>query len=63
MENNLFDLSQMHAQELSFEELLTIEGGGFWHTLGVILGIATVVATVIAFISIVGPSAALMALI
>ena len=63
MENNLFDLSQMHAQELSFEELLTIEGGGFWHTLGAILGIATVVATVIAFISIVGPSAALMALI
>ena len=63
MENNLFDLSQMHAQELSFEELLTIEGGGFWHTLGVILGIATVVATVIAFITIVGPSAALMALI
>ena len=63
MENNLFELSQMHAQELSFEELLTIEGGGFWHTLGVILGIATVVATVIAFISIVGPSAALMALI
>ena len=63
MENNIFDLKQMQAQELTFEELLTIEGGGFWHTLGVILGIATVVATVIALISVVGPGAALMALI
>jgi hypothetical protein len=63
MENNLFDLRQMQANELTFEELLTIEGGGFWHTLGVILGIATVVATVIAFISLVGPGAALMAII
>ena len=26
----------MQAQELTFEELLNIEGGGFWHTLGVI---------------------------
>ena len=63
MENNIFDLKQMQAQELTFEELLTIEGGGFWHTLGVILGIATVVATVIAVISLAGPSAVLMALI
>ena len=63
MENNIFDLRQMQAQELTFEELLTIEGGGFWHTLGVILGIATVVATVIAVISLAGPSAVLMALI
>ena len=29
MENNIFDLKQMQAQELTFEELLTIEGGGF----------------------------------
>lgn len=63
MENNIFDLNRMQAQELTFEELLTIEGGGFWHTLGVILGIATVVATVIAVISLAGPSAVLMALI
>jgi hypothetical protein len=63
MENNIFDLRQMQAQELSFEELLQIEGGGFWHTLGVILGIATVVATVVAVISLAGPGAALMAII
>jgi hypothetical protein len=63
MENNMFDLRQMQAQELTFEELLNIEGGGFWHTLGIILGIATVVATVIAVISVVGPAAALMAII
>ena len=63
MENNMFDLRQMQVQELTFEELLHIEGGGFWHTLGVILGIATVVATVIAVVSIAGPAAALMAII
>jgi hypothetical protein len=63
MENNMFDLRHMQAQELTFEELLNIEGGGFWHTLGVILGIATVVATVIALITVVGPGAALMAII
>ncbi len=63
MENNMFDLKQMEAQELTFEELMTIEGGGFWHTLGVILGIATVVVTAIAIISLLGPGATLMALI
>ena len=63
MENNIFDLRQMNAQELTFEELINIEGGGFWHTLGIILGIATVVATVVVLISVVGPSAALMAII
>jgi hypothetical protein len=63
MENNIFDLRQMNAQELTFEELINLEGGGFWHTLGIILGIATVVATVIVLISVVGPSAALMAII
>lgn len=63
MENNIFDLRQMQAQELTFEELLNVEGGGFWHTLGVILGIATVIVTAIAVITILGPSATLMALI
>ena len=63
MENNIFDLRQMQAQELTFEELLQIEGGGFWHPLGVILGIATVIVTAIAIISVLGPSATLMALI
>jgi hypothetical protein len=63
MENNIFDLRQMNAQELTFEELMSVEGGGFWYTLGIILGIATVVATVIAVISVVGPAAALMAII
>jgi hypothetical protein len=63
MENNMFDLKQMQVQELTFEELMTIEGGGFWHTLGVILGIATVVATAITLFSILGPTAALMAFI
>jgi bacteriocin-like protein len=63
MENNIFDLRQMKAQELTFEELMNIEGGGFGHTLGIILGIATVVVTVIALISLVGPGAALMAII
>jgi hypothetical protein len=42
---------------------MAIEGGGFWHTLGVILGIATVVVTAIAIISLLGPGATLMALI
>jgi len=63
MENNIFDLRQMQAQELTFEELLNVEGGGFWHTLGVILGIATVIVTAIAVITNLGPSATLMALI
>ena len=63
MENNIFDLKQMQAQELTFEELLQNEGGGIWHTLGVILGIATVIVTAIAIISVLGPSATLMALI
>jgi hypothetical protein len=34
-------------------ELLTIDGGGFWNTLGIILGVATVVAAAL----IVGPMA------
>jgi hypothetical protein len=63
MKNNMFDLNQMKVQELSFEELMHIEGGGFWKTLGIILGIATVTAVAITLISILGPGAAIMAFI
>jgi hypothetical protein len=48
----------MGVCELSMSELLTIDGGGFWNTLGIILGVATVVAALV----LVGPVALFAAL-
>ncbi|MFM6947669.1 MAG: hypothetical protein ACKOWQ_01520 [Aquirufa sp.] len=46
MEKQFLNLSLMGATELSYFESLTIEGGGFWKTLGFICGVAAVVALV-----------------
>jgi len=59
----MFDLKQMQVQDLTFDELMTIEGGINWHIIGIILGIATVVASAITLITLLGPAAALMAFI
>jgi len=53
MKRELLDMRFYGVSELSMGELLRIDGGGFWNTLGIILGVATVVAA--AFI--VGPMA------
>ncbi|MEY3855355.1 MAG: hypothetical protein RIS68_1369 [Bacteroidota bacterium] len=53
MKRELLDVRFYGVSELSMGELLTIDGGGFWNTLGIILGVATVVAAAL----IVGPMA------
>ena len=53
MKYELLDMRFYGVSELSMGELLTIDGGGFWNTLGIILGVATVVAAAL----IVGPMA------
>lgn len=53
MKRELLDVRLFGVSELSMGELLTIDGGGFWNTLGIILGVATVVAAAL----IVGPMA------
>ena len=53
MKCELLDMRFYGVSELSMGELLTIDGGGFWNTLGIILGVATVVAAAL----IVGPMA------
>lgn len=53
MKRELLDMHFYGVSELSMGELLTIDGGGFWNTLGIILGAATVVAAAL----IVGPMA------
>ncbi len=58
MKRELLDICQMGVCELSMSELLTIDGGGFWNTLGIILGVATVVAALV----LVGPVALIAAL-
>ncbi|MEY4610309.1 MAG: hypothetical protein RL246_628 [Bacteroidota bacterium] len=58
MKRELLDIRQMGVCELSMSELLTIDGGGFWNTLGIILGVATVVAALV----LVGPVALIAAL-
>ena len=44
MKRELLDVRFYGVSELSMGELLTIDGGGFWNTLGIILGVATGVA-------------------
>jgi hypothetical protein len=58
MKRELLDVQAMGMRELSMDELMCIEGGGFWNTLGIILGVATVVAAVI----LVGPAVLFAAL-
>lgn len=58
MKRELVDIRLLGVCELSKEELLMIDGGGFWNTLGIILGVATVVAAAY----IVGPMALIAAL-
>jgi hypothetical protein len=58
MKRELLDVRLFGVYELSMGELMTIDGGGFWNTLGIILGVATVVAAAY----IVGPLALIAAL-
>jgi hypothetical protein len=47
MEKQFLNLSLMGANELSYFESLTIEGGGFWKVFGFICGVAALVAAVV----------------
>jgi hypothetical protein len=47
MKKELIHASSWGMQELNTSELLLIDGGGFWQTFGIILGVAVVVAAVI----------------
>lgn len=47
MEKQFLNLSLMGATELSYFESLSIEGGGFWKTLGFICGVAAIAAVII----------------
>lgn len=47
MQKTQFSLNLWEAQELTQEELILIDGGGFWETFGIISGIAVVVAAII----------------
>ena len=41
-------LENYGVDTLSFDEMMVIDGGGFWETLGIIVGIVVAVAVVIA---------------
>ena len=47
MKREIMPISAWGMQELNFKELTSIDGGGFWEILGIITGIAVVVAAVI----------------
>lgn len=47
MKTNSIYLSELGTMELSLNELIQIEGGGFWNTLGKILGVVAAVAAVL----------------
>ncbi len=47
MKNKPIYLNARGMQELSLQELTTIDGGGFWETFGIITGIAVVIASVV----------------
>ncbi len=47
MKTNSIYLSELGTMELSLNELIQIEGGGFWSTLGKILGVVAAVAAVL----------------
>jgi hypothetical protein len=47
MKREIMPILAWGMQELNFTELTSIDGGGFWEILGIITGIAVVVAAVI----------------
>ena len=47
MKKEIFPVSAWGMQELNSMELIQIDGGGFWETFGIIMGVAVVVAGVI----------------
>ena len=47
MKKEIFPASAWDMQELTALELIQIDGGGFWETVGILTGIAVVVAAVI----------------
>ncbi len=47
MKNTQYSNYEWDMQELTPSELIYIDGGGFWETLGIISGIAVVVAAVV----------------
>ncbi len=47
MKNTQYSNYEWDMQELTLSELIYIDGGGFWETLGIISGIAVVVAAVV----------------
>ena len=47
MKKEFMPISAWGMQELNLTELMAIDGGGFWEILGIITGIAVVVAAVI----------------
>lgn len=54
MNRIMLDLSLCNSVELTFDEMLSIEGGGFWGTLGIILGVAVAVASIYGVIAYIG---------
>ncbi|WP_164847844.1 hypothetical protein [Sandaracinomonas limnophila] len=46
MKNNPINFMELGAIELTLNELIQIEGGGFWRTVGQIVGVAAVVAII-----------------
>lgn len=46
MKHTMLDLNKMSLTQMTFEEMLTIDGGNFWHWLAA--GVCAVVGTVIA---------------
>lgn len=47
MKNREISIQEWDMIELTQSELIGIDGGGFWETLGIISGIAVVVAAVV----------------
>lgn len=47
MKNREISIQEWNILELTQSELIAIDGGGFWETLGIISGIAVVVAAVV----------------
>ncbi len=47
MKNRENSIQEWDMPELTYSDLIAIDGGGFWETLGIITGIAVVVAAVV----------------
>lgn len=47
MKKEWLELGSYGTLELSLWEQIHIDGGGFWETFGIVLGVATVIAAII----------------